>query len=272
VQAKLELGDDAEVAAAAAQAPEEVGVLLCARLHELTVGGDQVHRNELVDRQAVLALKPADAAAESQASDPGVGDDPTGRREPERLRLAVQLAPEDAGLSPRRAGSRVDPDPPHRPQVDDDAAVADRLPGEAVPPAADRNPQAAVAREPHSRDHVRDAGAPRDERRGPINRPVPDLAVLVVVRVRRPDQLAPEGRFERAQDGPVEPDLGIDGAHAPSSACRRPRQCHIKVLIAARHVLAQGGARAPSGLSRPTSSPTSEAPCSRPPIERPLVP
>ena len=126
MKAKLELGDDPEVAAAAAQAPEEVGVLRLARLDELALGGDEVDGEQLVDRQPVLALQPADAAAERQAGDAGVGDDPARRREPERLGLAVELAPEHAGLRPRRARLRIDADALHRPEVDDDAAVADR--------------------------------------------------------------------------------------------------------------------------------------------------
>src|SRR2546430_5265911 len=66
VEPELELGDDPEVAAAAANAPEEVGVLILARLDELTVGGDQIDGEQLIDREAVLAHHPADAAAERQ--------------------------------------------------------------------------------------------------------------------------------------------------------------------------------------------------------------
>jgi hypothetical protein len=90
---------------AAAQAPEELDVLSVARLDELASGGDQVDGEELVDRQSVLSLKPAEAAAERQAGDAGMGDDPARGREPESLALAVELAPKDACLDPRRAPS-----------------------------------------------------------------------------------------------------------------------------------------------------------------------
>ena len=105
MQAELELGDDAEVPAAAAEAPEEIRVLVGARAHELAVGGDDVGREQVVDREAVLALQPADPAAEREPGDAGVRDDSAGRREPERLRLVVELAPEHAGLNSRRARS-----------------------------------------------------------------------------------------------------------------------------------------------------------------------
>ena len=137
VEAKLELGDDPEVRAGAADAPEEVGVLALARADELAVGRDQVDRHELVDRQAVLPLQPADPAAEREPRETGVRHDPGRHREPERLRLAVELAEEDAGLGARRPRVRIDADPVHEPEVDDEAAVAERESGEAVAAASD---------------------------------------------------------------------------------------------------------------------------------------
>ncbi len=76
VELELERRDDPEVAAAAAQTPEQVGVLLLARDHELAVGGDDVTRAQVVDREAELAHQVADATAERQPRDAGVADDP----------------------------------------------------------------------------------------------------------------------------------------------------------------------------------------------------
>ena len=56
-----------------------------------------------------------------------------------------KLAPERARLGPRRARLRIDADPLHQAEVDDDAAVADRQAGEAVPAAADRELQVRCA-------------------------------------------------------------------------------------------------------------------------------
>src|SRR5438093_1436238 len=53
MQPELELGDDAEVAASAAKAPEEVGILVGARAHELAVrraGAACDQRRTAVDR------------------------------------------------------------------------------------------------------------------------------------------------------------------------------------------------------------------------------
>jgi hypothetical protein len=58
----------------------------------------------------VLAHEPADAAAEGEAGDSGMGHDPAGGGQPEPLGCLVQLAPEQARLRPGAALGRVDPD------------------------------------------------------------------------------------------------------------------------------------------------------------------
>jgi hypothetical protein len=52
---------------------------------------------------AVPAAEPAEAAAEREPGDAGRGVDPERRREPERLRLPVEVAEPDAGLDARGA-------------------------------------------------------------------------------------------------------------------------------------------------------------------------
>ena len=55
MQLELEGGGDAEVAAAAAQRPEEVRMRLAVGGDELAIGGDEVDGEQVVDRHAVLA-------------------------------------------------------------------------------------------------------------------------------------------------------------------------------------------------------------------------
>ena len=57
VQRELELGDDAEVAAAAAQRPVQVGVLGRRRGHDAAVGGDDLRRHEVVAAQPRLVAE-----------------------------------------------------------------------------------------------------------------------------------------------------------------------------------------------------------------------
>jgi hypothetical protein len=213
VEAELELGDDAEVAAAAAQAPEQVLILGLACPHELAIGGHEVDRLQLVDREPVLAHQPPDAAAEREPGDSGVGDDPGWGGQPERLRLPIELAEKNTRLRSRRARLRIDPDALHRRQVEDDAALANRQTREAVPATPDGDREAGRSGEPHRGDHVGRAGAARDERGEAIYRSVPDLALLVVGRIPGSNELSAKGTLEFAQSRLIEPGLGGDGAH-----------------------------------------------------------
>ena len=185
VQAVFERGDDAEVPAAAAHTPEQIGVDTLARGHELAVGRDEIDREQVVDGGAVLAHQPADAPAERQAGDAGVGDDPAHGRQPEKLRLAVELAPEHAGLRPRRPRLRVDSDALHRREVDYQPPIADRVPADAVTTGTHRDQEIALARETHRRDHIGHARAAGDVGRTAVNSPIPDPAGSVVARARR---------------------------------------------------------------------------------------
>ena len=82
IAAEQERGHDPEVATAAAQGPEEVGVLARARGDEAAVGQDQVRLEEVVDREAVTARQVADSAAQREAADAGGGDEPVGTASP----------------------------------------------------------------------------------------------------------------------------------------------------------------------------------------------
>ena len=155
--AELELRHDPEVAAAAAEAPQQVGVLRLARVDEPAVRRDDVGRDEVVARKAELPHRPADAAAEREAGDAGRRHEASGRREAVRLRLVVDVRPDGAAADHRTARGRVDPNAAHRPEVDHDAVVDGREPGDAVAAAAHGDRQVVAAGEADRRDHVRRA-------------------------------------------------------------------------------------------------------------------
>ena len=112
VQAVLERGDHADVGAAAAHRPEEVGMLGGAGRAQLPVGGDDVDGHHVVARQPVLAVEPADAAAKGQARDAG-GRDVAGRRgEAERPGTRGRARPASGRA---RRGPPVAAHPPGRP-------------------------------------------------------------------------------------------------------------------------------------------------------------
>ncbi len=174
---------NAEVAAAAPKRPEEVRVFRGARRSELTVGRHDVRRNQVVDREAVLAHQPAETAAERQPDDAGVRDRAAGGCESKCLRLVVQLAPEYATLSSCRSRDWIDTNTLHRCHVDHEAAVVRAIARGAVAATPNRQTQRMCSSESHGLLHVGDTGAPRDQSGPAIDVAVPDVPSVLVPRV-----------------------------------------------------------------------------------------
>ena len=118
VQAELERGHHAEVAAAAPHRPEEVGVLLLRRRHDPAVRRHQLDRDQAVDGQARFPHQPAQTAPKRQSGDPGVADEAAGDGQPMGLGRPVQISPGGAATANRAAIGGIDHDIPHRAQVD----------------------------------------------------------------------------------------------------------------------------------------------------------
>ena len=145
---KLEPRHDAEVAAAAADRPEQVGLVLGVDAEELAVGGDDLGREQDVDRQAVLAHEVADAAAERDPADA----DRAGVAEPGRQAVlggGRRVRRRRSGRPPAQAVRAVDVDVErvHVAQVEHDPAVDDAVAGGAVAAAADGERQPGLAGE-----------------------------------------------------------------------------------------------------------------------------
>ena len=136
VDLERERGHHPEVATPAAMRPQQLGVLVLGRQHPLAVGGDELDPDEVVAGEAVLAHQPADAAAERETADAGGGDEPAGGGQPVGLGLVIDVPPQGPTARVCPAGLRLDPYPLHLREVDDEAAVTGREPGDAVPAAA----------------------------------------------------------------------------------------------------------------------------------------
>ena len=192
VQAEPERGDDAEVAAAAAQRPEQVGVLDRGRPDDAALSGDHLGGEQVVDGEPVLAHQPADATAEGEPGDAGVAHDAAGGGQPAGLGLVVDVAPQGTTLHPGRAAGGVDPHGPHRRQVDHDPVVAHRGAGHVMAPAPYGDLQVVVAGEAHRGGHVGGPAAAGDQPGAPVDGAVPYGAGAVVSILAGGDHLAPE--------------------------------------------------------------------------------
>src|SRR5882724_411117 len=199
-------GDDAEIAAAAAQAPEEIGVALGAGGDDGALGGDDLAGQEVVDGEAMFAHQPADAAAEPEAGDARAGDDAGRHGQAMDMGLAIDIAERGAGLHARGARLRIDEHARHGREIDDDAIVAQRATPDIVAAASDGDEKIMRAREFHGVDDIGDPGAAGDEARMPVDATVPDLAGLVVACIVGLDDRAVEALLELLDDGAVERD------------------------------------------------------------------
>ncbi len=193
MKTELQPRDDAEVAAAAAERPEQVRVLLGVDAQELAVRRDDLGGEQVVDGHAVLARQEADAAGERDAADAdGAGVAEAGR-EPVLARRDGVVAGGQAGPGPGGALLGVDLEAAEVGEVEHDAALGDAVAGGAVAAAADGQLGAGPAGEPDDVGDVVRVGGAGDDGRPAVDAGHEDGARLVVAGVLRRDGGALDG-------------------------------------------------------------------------------
>jgi hypothetical protein len=226
VQPELEPGHNAEVAAAAAEPPEQLRVAGLVDVEPFAVGGDQLVARDVVAREPEPAREPAHSPAEGQAADARVGDVAGGRGEAVRHRGPIERAEQCAALDPGAPALGIDADAPHRRQVDHQAAVRDAEPEDAMTAAADADLEVALAGVADRLHHVVGARAPHDRRRPAVDHRVPHRPGLVIAR-RAVDEEPAVGRGAHAAAGHGLGDVevahqGLQGSAARSAPTGRP--------------------------------------------------
>ena len=154
VQPELERRHHPEVPAAAPQRPEQILVLALAGHHEASVGRDDVHGDEVVEREPETAGEVADAAAQGEARDAGGRDDPAGRCQSEGIGRGVEVAPRGSALGPGRRRGRVHAHATHPRQVDHDTVIARPEARHAVSATPDRQVELVLAGQVHRRHDI----------------------------------------------------------------------------------------------------------------------
>ena len=188
--------DDAEIAAAAAQRPEQLGMVARVGDDDIALGGHHFGGEQRVDGEAVLAHHVADAAAQRQAADADGGGIAEADDEAVLLDRAGHFAGGEAGAAPGGARRRVDVDAVQAADVDNDAAFGDAEADDAVAAAAHRERQLGGAGEVEDGRDVRGIGD-ADHRGGAfVEIGVGHSATLVVKRAGRRDDLATQGRSQ----------------------------------------------------------------------------
>src|SRR5262245_28028147 len=133
--------DDAEIATAAAQAPEEIGVFGRTCPHPSTVGRHDIGGQEIIACQSESAAQPAKATTERKSGDAGVTVDTHGRGEAMGLRRPVEFTQEQPGFGARNVALGINSNLLHPRQVNYQAAVTHGIPSDVMAAAADRETQ-----------------------------------------------------------------------------------------------------------------------------------
>jgi hypothetical protein len=188
--------------------------------HARAVGGDQVDGQQVVAGQAELPVEPAVPSSQGEAGDAGGRHPATGGHQTVGLGGPVEVAHGGAARDRRDPSLGIDGHRVHEAKVDDEATVADGLPGHAVASTPDGDLEPALAREADGAGHVVDGLALGDDCRTPVDHGVEDHPGLVVVPVAGQDQVAGEAVTKRR---------AVEFGHRhsspfPSSECVSPRR------------------------------------------------
>jgi hypothetical protein len=198
-QPELERGHHAEVAAAAADRPEQVGVLLGGGTDELAPGCDELDRGDVVGREPVLAGEPRQAAADGVAHDADVRRGARQREQAVRRGRLGHLDPQRPGRDARDLRLDVDLDAAHALRGDQDR-VLERRQGDAVVARALRGDlQAGAAGVGDDVDDVGGVDGEGDERGALVGQEGPGAAGEVVLGVAGQDDVAGERGGEGAR-------------------------------------------------------------------------
>ncbi len=192
VQPEGEAGDDAEVAATAAQRPEQIRVLGPVRRPDPSVRGDDLDLFQVVGCPAEAARQVAESAAEGEAGDSGLGHEAEHRRQPVLLGRPVDVPQQAARTCVRETGGRVHGDLAHAGHVEGHPAVGECRAGDVVAAALDAQQQAVVRGEPHDGGHVLGRDRLDDQHGCRGDHGVPDQDGLVPALVPGREQRAPE--------------------------------------------------------------------------------
>ena len=183
-----------------AQTPQQLGPLGLTDGHDVAVGRHDVRADQVVARQSVLALQPADAAAEREAGDSGGRDQAARRRETVRRGRGIEVGPGRTGLRPWPCAGRR-----RRRRCASTERSMTTPPSQVLRPATLWPPPRTASGRPAARvslvavtmsSIVRHS---RDQRRPRVDAAVPDGSTFVVVRAVGRDHHAFERRCERVE-------------------------------------------------------------------------
>src|SRR5690606_3085064 len=125
-------GDNAKVAATAAQTPQEVAVFRFAGVDDPAVSRYHFGGNQVLGAHAILAAEPAKAATQGETGNTGGRDHAHGHGQAKGLGGGIQLTNGDAPTGPYAPADGIHFDLLQPGEVDDQAAVIGAMAGHVM--------------------------------------------------------------------------------------------------------------------------------------------
>ena len=219
VQLELDRGHDAETAAAPANGPEKIGLVLAVGPDERAVCRDDLHLGDAVGREPAAPREPAHAAPERVADD---ADARGGSVQDDEALLGGGLdniGPDRAGLDARPSRDDVDLDSAHQRRLHEDRVGEVTKRTGAVARSLRGDPEAVDARERDDLDDIVGRLDERDRERPLVDCEIPGLPGLVPVGIARHDD-------PPRQAGPQGVDVAFVGACEVVAADAFGGECH----------------------------------------------
>jgi hypothetical protein len=145
VQIVSEGGRNAEIAAATAETPEQLGRALGVDTQLPSVSGDQVDGMNVVDRESVAPEQVAEPTVQGEATDSHLTDRAAGRGQPVSLGCKIKFAPGHPGRRSRLPRCRIHRYALHQGEIDHDRAVGYRVASDPVSTSAYGDRQLVIA-------------------------------------------------------------------------------------------------------------------------------
>src|SRR5438876_8503020 len=181
METELESRHDAEVSAAATDAPVKVPVLIRAGDEHIARCRHHFGRQDVDAREPESPGEVAIAAAQGQTPNAGVRDDSARRSEAVELGFPIDVGEQAAALNPGSPGSAVDPHGAHQPEVDQDASVGHRLARGAMTAASNGNLQVVLPGKLNRRNDIGGPARPGYERGTLVDHPGPGSTGHIVL-------------------------------------------------------------------------------------------
>ena len=222
VQTEFQTSRHTEVAAATAEPPEQLLVLVGAGMNDVPGRRDDLRSDEVVARQTVLRGQVADTAAERQPAHARGADHTAGCNEAERLGRCVEVEPGSASLGAGDPSVSVDLDRAQLREIDHEPVLDDAMAGRIVPASAHGDVELVLSGERECGCDILGACAAHDHGRPAIDERVEAAARSVVLRIRGHDHRAGQRLPERAERLVVRTHLTTSHAAPPVSSLYRP--------------------------------------------------